>query len=86
MRLFLGLINIFITVYNLEGINPSITDVIFLSICKFITNYIKEYNTRYFRLLNRKFITGFFRDDSRTQRQEYKILKIKYNLNVQYVC
>jgi hypothetical protein len=59
MRLFIGLISIFITVYNMEGINLSITDVIFLSICKFITNYIKEYNRRYFRLLNREFIKEF---------------------------
>ena len=45
----------------MEETNPSITDVIALSISKFITNYIKEYNRRYIGLLNRKLIKDFIR-------------------------
>ncbi len=65
MRLFCGLVILFITVYNMEGINLFIIDVISISISKSITRFIGNY--------------------CRTQKREYKILKIKYCLNIYYV-
>jgi hypothetical protein len=63
--MFCGLIILFITSYNTEEINQLITDVFTQPISKSITNYMLKYNRGYFKLLGRKSIAGFIREDSR---------------------
>jgi hypothetical protein len=59
MRLFYGLIIVFISAYIMEETKQFITDIVVLSIDKSITNYFRKYNRGYFRSLNRKSIAGF---------------------------
>jgi hypothetical protein len=61
MRMLFGSINPFITVYNIGEINPSITDVIYLSISRSITKYSTNYNRVYRRLWNMESITKLFK-------------------------
>jgi hypothetical protein len=62
MRLFYGLIIVFISAYITEEISPFIADVNYLFISKSIINYMLRCNREYFRPLNREFITGFIRE------------------------
>jgi hypothetical protein len=65
MRLFCGLISLFIIVYNIAVINPFITDIIAQSRTKSITNHLLKLSRGYFRIMNRGFITEFIREESR---------------------